>query len=180
MLIYQDLVIIDKKYLDYLHSFDSRVALNHENTKDRPNVAVLVDDNGQKWAIPLSHSKKLKNNDTVFHLVDNKKTLGHLKFNNMIPIVEGTYISAFGVYDQKYDQLLYQEQNIIKKVFYIEIEPRFKKVLKLYNDGKKLTLKNNPSKEDIEKYEKRKKFYDIFNDFDNLLKASKKWSNYSK
>lgn len=178
MLLYQDIVIIDKNYLEYLHSFDSRVRLNHPNSKERPNVAVLVDEDGQKWAIPLSHSEKKKDTDANLNLYGkNNKQLGHLKFNNMIPLVEGTYRSAFNSNDKNYDNLLIEQEKEIISIFDKEIKTRFEKALKI---GLKVDLYDNLSQEEQDKIQSKMKFYNIFNNFPKLLKVAKEWDAITK
>ena len=51
-LILKDIIIINNDYLNYLRNSDSKVLINHNEGVERPNISVLVDDNGQLWAIP--------------------------------------------------------------------------------------------------------------------------------
>ncbi len=176
MLLYQDIVVINKDYLDYLHSIDGRVMINHPNRKERPNVAVLLDDDGQKWAIPLSHSTRDVDSDVTYNLFnDDNQPLGHLKFNNMIPLVDGTYSSAFDIPDSRYRSLLIEQEEIINKVFEKEILTRFNKVKQINREINDFKSQTNPTEEEIRRYDRKSKFYNIINDFDALEEGAAKW-----
>lgn len=134
-LIFKDIITINNDYLDYLRSYDSKILINHNNRYERPNISILVDDNGQLWAIPMSHKEfltKSGNNigDTFWNIyIDCKDNpvAGHLKFNNMIPITKGVYELAKEKYssDTNYINLLNKQIKSIEKHFDSEITPRF-------------------------------------------------------
>ena len=163
-LLFEDIIVIDKEYLAYLQSFDRRVMTNHENSKDRPNVAVLLDDNGQKWAVPLSSGRvrRGQNKLTSLSIYDDttKDYLGHMKFNNMIPLVEDTYKTAFGQHGFKYDALLSKQKSFIIDKFEKDVVPRFYAAFKTQS-----LAKSNPDN----------KFYAIYNDFPLLANKARSW-----
>lgn len=170
-LILKDIIIINNDYLNYLRNSDSKVLINHNEGVERPNISVLVDDNGQLWAIPMTSNKRLKeNNDAFFNLIDladseNQKK-GALQFFNMIPITEDTYKSALKVYsnNQNYVSLLKKEQYIIQNNL-PEITKRFSKALRYSKVYKKL---KEEGKDNL--------FYKNYLDFDLLIDKSKNWS----
>ena len=170
-LILKDIIIINNDYLNYLRNSDNKVLINHNEGVERPNISVLVDDNGQLGAIPMTSNKKLKeNNDAFFNLIDpddkDNPIKGALQFFNVIPIAEDTYKSAFKVYsnNQNYVSLLKKEQYIIQNNL-TEITKRFSKALRYSKVYKKL---KEEGKDNL--------FYKNYLDFDLLIDKSKNWS----
>ena len=170
-LILKDIIIINNDYLNYLRNSDSKVLINHNEGLERPNISVLVDDNGQLWAIPMTSNKRLKeNNDAFFNLTDpddkDNPNKGALQFFNMIPIAEDTYKSALKVYsnNQNYVSLLKKEQYIIQNNL-PEITKRFSKALRYSKVYRKL---KEEGKDNL--------FYKNYLDFDLLIDKSKNWS----
>ena len=164
-LLFEDIIVIDKEYLAYLQSFDRRVMTNHANSKERPNVAVLIDASGQKWAVPLSHSLSRRGGSKMASLdiFDNvnHRHLGHMKFNNMIPLAEGTYNTAFGKNDFKYDTLLNVQRNFIIDNFETKVVPRIKDAFRMHTINKSKDLNRGVMK--------------IYNNFSLLETKSKEW-----
>lgn len=99
-LILKDIITINNDYLNYLRDYDSEVLINHNDSLERSNISVLVDNNGQLRAIPMT-SNKIGSEDTeaTFNLINlndkDNPNKGALLFFNMIPVVEETYTSAY-------------------------------------------------------------------------------------
>ncbi len=99
-LILKDIIIINNDYLNYLRNYDSEVLINHNDSLERSNISVLVDNNGQLWAIPMTSNKSgRQDTETTFNLIDlndkDNPNKGDLLFFNMIPVVKETYTSAY-------------------------------------------------------------------------------------
>lgn len=85
------IVTVDKKYLSYLHGFDSRVSLK----KDRPYVGLSVLINGKIFVIPLTSQTtqerkkkgfKKRNSLTTTFIKASGVEISDLLHNNMIPV----------------------------------------------------------------------------------------------
>lgn len=99
-LILKDIITINNDYLNYLRNYGSKVLINHNDGLERSIISVLVDNNGQLWAIPMTSNKsKRQDTETTFNLIDlndkDNPNKGDLLFFNMIPVVEETYTSAY-------------------------------------------------------------------------------------
>lgn len=112
--VYQ-LVIVDKKYCDYLRKYDYRVSHNSDQKEYRPFVGVLFTMNNCKYFAPLSSPKpkhiKMKN-QIDFYKIDSGK-LGAINLNNMIPIPN----SCYTVINTNNECLTYKEkmyQNLLR------------------------------------------------------------------
>lgn len=92
------LYIVSEKYLNYLHTIDKRVLMNHYVTHDRRYVGLGIKLNKYFYFIPLSSpdqsdydkSKKVKKSIIpIFRLKNTKgEFLSKLLINNMIPVPE--------------------------------------------------------------------------------------------
>ena len=179
-LILKDIIIIKNDYLNYLRNSDSRVLMNHSDGLERPNISVLVDNNGQLWAIPMSHkefiTKDGKNVGESFYsiYIDCEKNPigGHLKFNNMIPIAENTYDSAFKkyAYNETYLNLLYKQLKVVKDNLNLEITPRFNKAL--FYRKKAISFNYN----DDSSSNGYKKYLQTFLHFEILIEKANNWT----
>ena len=134
-LILKDIITINNDYLNYLRSYEPKVLLNHNDGLERPNISVLVDNNGQLWAIPMTSNKSgRQDTEATFNLIEpndkDNPNKGALLFFNMIPVVEGTYKSAFKAYGNytSYISLLKKQQEIKK------IDPSIIKTFKEYKN----------------------------------------------
>jgi len=96
----------------------------------------------------------------VYSLYDKSDYLGHMKFNNMIPLAEGTYETAFGRYDFNYDSLLSKQKSFIVNNFDKEVVPRFYSAF---------------STQALSKDEPDNKFYAIYNNFPLLATKAAVW-----
>ena len=89
---------ISNSYVNYLHSHDSEVLLNHEKdgTVLRPYIGILIKKSNFNYFIPLSHPNQktdyeldgnLKESTmTIIRLIKETDFLGKLRINNMIPV----------------------------------------------------------------------------------------------
>lgn len=78
---------IKDEYIDFLHSVDPKVPIQHYKTVNRPYVGILLNTNGHSYFVPLSSPKpkfKEMNNQIDFLKIEGGN-LGALNFNNMIP-----------------------------------------------------------------------------------------------
>ena len=183
-LVFKDIITINNDYLNYLRSADKRVMVNHNTGHERPNVSVLVDDNGQLWAIPMSHKEFIANagkkeGDSFFNIYFDSGKIhcgGHLKFNNMIPVIEGTFVSVFEKYskdnskDNSYVKLLNKQKEVIKNSLNSKIKPIFYKALALGKEA--LAFDYNDDKAPMG----YKKYLQTFLNFELLIKKAKEWS----
>lgn len=112
-----DLYYIDDKYIDYLRTFDEKVALNKNKT--RPYIGIVLSINGSNFYAPLSSPKpkhiKMKN-ALDFRKIDGGR-LGAINFNNMIPVSEEalTRIIIKDVLDDEYRNLLFEQYEELLK-----------------------------------------------------------------
>lgn len=176
----KDIIIINNDYLNYLRNTDSRVLMNHNDCVERPNISVLVDNNGQLWAIPMSHkeftTKDGKNiGDSFYNIyIDCEKNSigGHLKFNNMIPVADNTYESAFKkyAYDENYLNLLHKQLEVIKNNLDEEITPRFNKAI-FY---RKKAISFNYNDDNVS--DGYKKYLQSFLHFELLIEKASNWN----
>lgn len=109
------LYIVSEKYLNYLHTFDKRVLLNHYATHDRKYVGLGIKLNSYFYFIPLSspdHSDyddfgKVKKSIIPIYRLKNAKGdfLSKLLLNNMIPVpkTELTYFDIHKEMDIKHE-----------------------------------------------------------------------------
>ena len=117
-----------------------------------------------------SNKSGRQDTEATFNLIEpndkDNPNKGALLFFNMIPVVEGTYKSAFKAYGNytSYISLLKKQQEIMKENL-SEITSRFTKALKYSNIYKSLKAEN-----------KDNPFYKNYLDFKLLLEKSKHWS----
>lgn len=93
------IINIKKQYLEYLHMYDSKVLIEHPNSKHRPYIGIAFILDKFLYFIPLSSPKEKHvnmKNKIDFYKIKNGK-LGALNFNNMIPITQESII----IYDIK-------------------------------------------------------------------------------
>lgn len=120
-LILKDIITINNDYLNYLRDYDSEVLINHNDGLERPNISVLVDNNGQLWAIPMT-SNKIGSEDTeaTFNLINlndkDNPNKGALLFFNMIPVVKGKYTSAYEKYSHHNEYISILKKGSLKKL----------------------------------------------------------------
>ena len=84
---------VENEYLEYLRQKDPKVPQEHEESKRRPFIGILLSHEGIKYIIPLTSPKKkhktMKNTDDFLKI--NHGIWGALNFNNMIPVCQQTY-----------------------------------------------------------------------------------------
>lgn len=103
-------------YIDFLRSFDEKVALNKKET--RPYVGVVLELEGIKYYAPFTSPKtkhqKMKNGKD-FRKINNGR-YGAINFNNMIPVLDSEVIliDIENLPDQKYKRLLQNQYKSIK------------------------------------------------------------------
>ncbi len=137
--------IVDKEYVNYLHSIDNRVQNIEYSERLKPYIGIILEIYDYKYYVPISSTKKkyynVKSNIDLYKIKNNDKILGVLNLNNMIPIKE-KYIKKLKyseieqyrrfknkVDKEKYINLLNRELQIINK----EQEEIKKNAEKLYN-----------------------------------------------
>ena len=88
------IVKVDSCYCDFLRKFDSKVAYNGKDKKQRPFIGVLFKIDGCEYFAPLSSPKpKHKTLKNTLDLVKiNEGHYGIINFNNMIPVQKDNYI----------------------------------------------------------------------------------------
>lgn len=116
------LYIVSEKHLNYLHTFDKRVLLNHYATHDRKYVGLGIKLNSYFYFIPLSspnHSDyddfgKVKKSIIPIYRLKNAKGdfLSKLFLNNMIPV---TYFDIHKEMDINYRNLVLAELRDIQR-----------------------------------------------------------------
>jgi protein AbiQ len=90
---------IETEYVEYLHSFDSKVRISdkHDSSILRPFTGVVLELKDYKYFAPLSSPKArfkyMQNSLDFFKITKKGETLGAIDINNMIPV---------------YDSLLYE------------------------------------------------------------------------
>lgn len=108
---------IQEKYINYLHSIDSRVQLN--KGERRPYVGVVLTINETDYYVPLESPKpnhvNIKSGGPVLKLDEGK--LGLMGFNNMIPVAKSCLIpfDIQSVADEKYRMLLLNQLTCCNK-----------------------------------------------------------------
>ena len=147
------LYVINEKYMEYLHKFDSKVLTHNLEKHQRKFIALKVKLNGYQYFIPLSSPdfrdyyyengvKKVQFTrvPTIKRIFNGNPTvesyLGKLLFNNMIPVPEG-YYHEFNIFlekDQKYKGLLIDQLQVLRnKKNQEDILKRAQTVYKLKN-----------------------------------------------
>ena len=171
---------IDDEYIKYLYQFDNKVPFNKNNK--RPYIGIILEINNMTYFAPMFSPKlqhnKYKSNSTYIKIGEN---LGLIRLNNMIPVCKKNlrYIDFNKIQDQKYRNLLIQQNNFIqlhtekirntanklyqfvtkdKKEFFIKICCDFKLLeskCKLYNNiEENENIKINNNKFNCEEFEK--------------------------
>ena len=104
---------IQEKYINFLHSGDSRVQFN--KGQRRPYVGIVLVINNIKYYVPLESPKpnhgKIRSGGPVLKLDEGR--LGLMGFNNMIPVPDCAlvYFDFNDVEDIKYRNLLINQLN---------------------------------------------------------------------
>lgn len=107
---------ITDRYIEFLRSFDEKVALNKKET--RPYVGVVLEIEGIKYYAPFTSPKpkhqKMKNGKDFRKI--NNGLYGAINFNNMIPVLDSEVIliDIENLADQKYKRLLQNQYKSIK------------------------------------------------------------------
>lgn len=127
------LYVINEKYMDYLHEFDSKVLTYNVEKHQRKFIAIKIKMNGYQYFVPLSSPdfrdyyyengvKKVQFTrvPTIKRIFNGNPTaesyLGKLLFNNMIPVPKGSYyeFNIFLEKDQKYKGLLIDQLQALR------------------------------------------------------------------
>lgn len=122
---------IKNEYIEYLRSYDKRIALNKNET--RPYVGVVFEISSIKFYVPFSSPKPkhlaMKNCDDFRKI--NFGKYGAINFNNMIPVPDDVLIPLHfaSIKDNKYRILLQNQYEAIKS----DWEEIVKTAHKLYN-----------------------------------------------
>ena len=142
-----EIIYIDSKYTDYLRKYDSRVSFNENITYQRPYIGVLLKVQDKKYFAPLTTSgkwKKLKDNpkpENVTFLPICNCRYGGINFNNMLPVVGGTYFSADLEISSLDDDFIKNKKLVLQKIEQFSRKNNEKIIIKaknLYN----LKIKN--------------------------------------
>lgn len=137
------IVQVDYKYFDYLREFDGKVPYNYGKKELRPFIGILFKVNEIEYFAPLSSPKKkhLTMNDGVDFIKIDKGKLGAVNFNNMIPLIKGSYqaIDINSISDSHYRKLLIKQIRWLNR-YYIFICDKAKLLYDLYKN-EKLNLK---------------------------------------
>ena len=108
---------IKEDYINYLRSFDKKVAINKNET--RPYVGILLTIDSKNYFAPFTSPKPkhLKMKNSIDFRKINNGILGAINLNNMIPVVDEAIIpfSINTISDIKYKTLLQNQYNFIKK-----------------------------------------------------------------
>ncbi len=129
-----DWYVVDKKYIEYLVQFDSRVGYVDYGEKLKLHIGVLLTVSGRKYYVPISSPKKkhhYMSNSIDFHKLQDEQTgflYAVLNINNMIPVpddcitqVKYNQISQFRSFESEkeetdYIYLLQKEKALIDTV----------------------------------------------------------------
>lgn len=83
--------VVDKDYVNYLHSVDNKVEFIDYKNKLKPYFGIILQINDFNYYLPVSSSKEkhktMKNNLDFLKLIDKDgKIIAVLNINNMIPV----------------------------------------------------------------------------------------------
>lgn len=111
--------VIDKDYVNYLHSIDNKVEFIDYKDKLKPYFGIIYKINGFNYYLPVSSAKEkhktMKNNLDFLKLIDKDgKIIAVLNINNMIP-VPSQFISDLNYKD--IDQYRTFENEFDKKIY---------------------------------------------------------------
>ncbi|MCM1404714.1 MAG: type III toxin-antitoxin system ToxN/AbiQ family toxin [Prevotella sp.] len=137
-----EIIYIDSTYTDYLRKYDNRISFNENKTYQRPYIGVLLNVQNKKYFAPLTTSgkgKKLidhpKTENATFLPIYNCK-YGGINFNNMLPVVDGTYYSADLKIDNHDDTFTKNKKLVLQKIAQFSRKNKNKIIIKaryLYN-----------------------------------------------
>lgn len=86
---------IDPEYILYLHGFDCRVSLEHNDGKTRKYLGILLEVDGKKYYAPMSSPKPkhltINSSAADIYKIDDGN-LGVVNLNNMIPVPNSAVI----------------------------------------------------------------------------------------
>jgi len=84
--------IVDKDYVNYLRRYDSKVENIDYADKLKPYIGILVTINDINYYVPISSVKekhyKIKEGMDFIKIIEDKRIVGVLNLNNMIPILD--------------------------------------------------------------------------------------------
>lgn len=106
-----DFYYVDKKYLDYLRTFDSKVPRQDYNINDKFFCGVVFKINNIKYYAPISHD--ITKRQTSFIIYEKKRPIATIKFSFMIPVPDHVLfnlnINQISKIDPQYASLLRSE-----------------------------------------------------------------------
>ena len=131
-----NIVQVDYKYCDFLRKFDERVPYNYGKKELRPFIGILFEVGEVEYFAPLSSPKKkhLTMEDGVDFIKIDKGKLGAINFNNMLPLIKGSYeiIKVEGMDDINYRKLLTKQIRWLNRYY----DSICHKAKRLYNSYK--------------------------------------------
>lgn len=125
---------INPQYLNYLHSIDNKVSLEHEHANKRKFIGIVLEINNIKYFAPLSSPKEkhklLKDNIDIYKIKNGE--LGIINFNNMIPVDEAlaAMVDLSKIKQIKYKYLMLEQLRIFNRD-YAKILKKAKKIYSL-------------------------------------------------
>lgn len=124
---------IDPNYTAFLHQFDHRVSLEHDDGGARKFLGIILEVDNKKYYAPMSspkarHERISSQAPDVYKIDDGK--LGIVNLNNMIPVPDCAVIpiDISTVVNAKYRSLLENQARTIK----VDTEKISKKATRLY------------------------------------------------
>ena len=84
--------IADKEYINYLRKFDNKVENIDYKNNLKPYIGIIININEFNYYVPISSPKekhyKMKDDMDFIRIKQNKRILGVLNLNNMVPILD--------------------------------------------------------------------------------------------
>ena len=137
---------INQDYLNYLHSIDNKVSLEHKQANKRKFVGIVLEINDIKYFAPLSSPKekhkRLKENIDIYKIKNGE--LGVINFNNMIPVNDRlfTMVDLSKIKQVSYRYLMLEQLRIFNDD-YEKITKKAKKIYSLrYKSYFNISIKN--------------------------------------
>ncbi len=133
------IVKVSTNYCNYLRQFDSKVSYNYGLKENRPYVGVLFRIKNFEYFAPLSSpkAKHLKMPKSIDYMKIDAGKLGIVNFNNMIPLLAGTYeiinfnLKNVNVRENQYHNLL-RKQYVYLNKHLLELQEKSFKLYYLY------------------------------------------------